>query len=133
MPYVPLISNNQFQIIINFTVTQYAPHECACICLSQSVFISCVKIRLSMYPYCLHVYLISAFQLRLLVRLVRLYHGATGLLLSVNKYLITFHPVVWLYITALSLVLHSSDYYRFSRSLSLGLCARGYLQSSPEG
>lgn len=42
MPYVPLISNNQFQIIINFTVAQYVPHEGEYICLSQSVFISCV-------------------------------------------------------------------------------------------
>lgn len=59
---------------------------------------------------------ISMFQLLILGRLARLYHSATGLLLSVDKYLITFHQVVWLYITALSLVLHSSDYYRFSRS-----------------
>lgn len=53
--------------------------------------------------------------------------------MSVDKYLITFQQVVWLYITALSLVLHSSDYYRlFQLAHSGPACQRIFAELSGE-
>lgn len=121
--------NHKSYIPLNRSISPINVCVCVCVSLSVSFHLLCYyrwgfRKWMTLTAY-VHVSPPLAFQPRLLVRLVRLSPSATGLLLSVDKYLITFHQVVWLYITSLSPVLHSSDYYRFSRSLTPRCACQG--------